>query len=92
MNLFDAMATPMYDAFDPQPHNSDPYTAQPATYPLLEENPATPTSAASDLTARANMTIPDQVPQWLLDRVLWQSVHGPRSEPPPPGPNAVTDG
>jgi hypothetical protein len=92
MNLFDANATPMYDAFDPQPHNSDPYTAQPATYPLLEENPATPASAASDLTARTNMTIPDQVPQWLLDRVLWQSVHGTRSEPPPPGPNAVTDG
>jgi DNA-binding beta-propeller fold protein YncE len=92
MNLFDANATPMYDAFDPQPHNSDPYTAQPATYPLLEENPATPASAASDLTARNNMTIPDQVPQWLLDRVLWQSVHGTRSEPPPPGPNAVTDG
>jgi hypothetical protein len=23
------------------------------------------------------------------DRLLWQSVHGPHSTPPPPGPNAV---
>ena len=27
----------------------------------------------------------------LLDRVLWKSVHGPKSEPPQPGPNADGD-
>ena len=28
------------------------------------------------------------VPQQVMDRVLWQSVYGPHSKPPPPGPNA----
>ena len=28
-------------------------------------------------------------PQRILDRILWQSVHGADSEPPPPGPNAA---
>jgi hypothetical protein len=28
------------------------------------------------------------VPQALSDRVLWQSVYGPRATPPAPGPNA----
>jgi hypothetical protein len=30
----------------------------------------------------------DRTPQRYLDRILWQYVHGPDSEPPPPGPNA----
>ena len=30
----------------------------------------------------------DRVPQRMLDRLLWQSIHGADSEPPPPGPNA----
>jgi hypothetical protein len=39
-----------------------------------------------------NTTIPDHIAQRLLDRVLWKSVHGPNSEPPPPGPGAEPDG
>jgi DNA-binding response OmpR family regulator len=30
----------------------------------------------------------DAVPQHTLDSILWASVHGPGSTPPPPGPNA----
>jgi DNA-binding beta-propeller fold protein YncE len=92
LSLFDAEATPMYAAFDARPQNSEPWAALPPTYPLLEENPARPTSAAARDVARRNTTIPDRVPQRLLDRVLWKSVHGPRSEPPPAGPNAVGEG
>jgi hypothetical protein len=36
-------------------------------------------------------SVPDRISQRLLDRVLWKSVHGPRSEPPPPGPGANGD-
>jgi hypothetical protein len=91
LNLFDAQATPMYDVFDPTPHNGGKYTTAPPTYPLLEENPASPTSAASREAARHDLTIPDQISQRLLDRVLWKSVHGASSEPPPPGPNAEAE-
>jgi hypothetical protein len=89
LNLFDATATPMYDAFDSSATNSEPFSALDATYPLLEENPTQPTSAAARQAARYRMNVPDRIPQRLLDRVLWESVHGPRSTPPPPGPNAV---
>jgi hypothetical protein len=88
LNLFDAQATPMYDVFDGAPHNGGKYTALPPSYPLLEENPASPTSAASREASRHDLTVPDHISQRLLDRVLWKSVHGPASEPPPPGPNA----
>ena len=31
---------------------------------------------------------PDQVSQADLDRILWRSVYGAHSTPPPPGPGA----
>ena len=31
---------------------------------------------------------PDQVPQGTLDAILWHSVYGADSTPPPPGPGA----
>jgi hypothetical protein len=31
----------------------------------------------------------DAVPQHAFDNVLWRYVHGPKSKPPPAGPNAV---
>jgi hypothetical protein len=36
----------------------------------------------------------DSMPQRALDSVLWKSIHGASSVPPPPGPNAAegTDG
>jgi hypothetical protein len=91
LNLFDAQAEPMYEAFDSKPGNSDPYDAVPATYPLSEVNPSTPTSAAARAAARVDTSTPDHISQRLLDRVLWKSVHGPAAEPPPPGPNADGD-
>jgi DNA-binding beta-propeller fold protein YncE len=92
MNLFDASATPMYNAFTAKPLNAKPFTARPPTYPLLEENPAQPTSAAARRESHYDTTIPDQVPQRLLDRALWKSVRGAHSAPPPAGPNAEEQG
>jgi hypothetical protein len=91
LNLFDAHATPMYDVFDSKPSNAEPFTALPPTYPLLEENPASPTSAAARAAAEHDTTIPDHISQRLLDTVLWKSVHGANSTPPPPGPNAIPE-
>jgi phospholipase C len=88
MNLFDSQATPMYDAFSGQPVNAAPFSALPATYDLLEETPASPTSAAARAGTKFDTTLPDRIPQHVLDRILWESVHGTGSEPPPPGPNA----
>jgi hypothetical protein len=61
------------------------------TYPLLEENPAEPTSAAAREAARHNTSIPDHISQRLLDTVIWKSVHGRHAKPPPPGPNAQAE-
>jgi hypothetical protein len=33
----------------------------------------------------------DSMPQHDLDTVLWKSIHGADSEPPPPGPNAANE-
>ena len=70
------------------PGNAAPFNALPATYNLLEENPATPSSAAARAGTKFDTTLPDRIPQRLLDEILWQSVHGAGSKPPPPGPNA----
>ena len=91
MNLFDASARPMYEAFSGKPHNSAPFNTVAPKYPLLEENPA-PKSAAARAASHYDTTIPDQIPQRLLDRVIWKSVHGPSSTPPPPGPGAQPGG
>jgi hypothetical protein len=92
LNLFDSQAAPMYDAFTGTPDNSAPFDAIAPTYNLLEENPASPSGAAARAGTKFDMTIPDQISQDLLDRIVWQSVHGPTSQPPPPGPNAEEGG
>ena len=87
LTFADKVATPMYDAFTSKPLNSAPYNVLPPTYPLLERNPNTAANRA--MSAGYNWMLPDRVPQDVFDRVLWYSVHGPHSHPPPPGPNAV---
>ena len=82
----DAVATPMYDAFQPTPSNSAPYDVVAPTYPLLERNPNTAANRA--LSRGYDFVLRDRVPQDVFDRVLWYSVHG-TSSPPPPGPGAI---
>jgi hypothetical protein len=88
LNLFDATAVPMYDAFDADPSdNAEPYEAINPGIDLLERNTAR--SANARLSERLPLDFTDRTPQRVLDKILWQSVHGEESEPPPPGPNAA---
>ena len=89
--LNDALATPMYNAFisgSAKP-NDAPYNVVAPTYDIS----ATNTAAAAD--AKLSQALPwsslDAVPQSISDAVLWASVHGAKSIPPPAGPNASPD-
>ncbi len=89
LGFADANAAPMYDAFTAEPQNNAPYQA------LLPSQSRTATSTAGSPGAAVSRTLDlthtDAVRQRDLDRVLWQSVHGNASEPPPPGPGAVAE-
>jgi phospholipase C len=87
LTLWDTLATPLYDAFDSTPGNTEPYTAVPPTIDLTTKNPTTPATRA--IARRYDLIHTDRVPQRVLDRQLWHAVHGPNSKPPPPGPNAA---
>ncbi|MCW2992300.1 MAG: beta-propeller repeat protein [Solirubrobacterales bacterium] len=91
LGLFDSVANPMYDAFAPTAVNADPYSAIPSTYPLLEKNAATAANARLSQRLQVGKRL-DETPQHILDKILWQSVHGANSAPPPPGPNAERGG
>jgi Phosphoesterase family len=86
LNLWDALAVPIYDAFTSGPDNAEPYTAIKPDVNLVERNPATAANARLSEDLRIGRT--DRTPQRILDRILWQYVHGADSKPPPPGPNA----
>jgi len=87
LSVFDAVATPMYDAFMPTPDDT-PYTAIQPEKSLLDVCPC-PNSASNEaLSAALPYNEVDRVPQAINDRILWQRVHGAASPPPPPGPNA----
>jgi YVTN family beta-propeller protein len=89
LSLNDALATPMYDAFDSAPSNSAPYEAITPAQDLNAKNPSG-TAGARD-SAKIDFRTIDQVSQRRLDQILWHSVHGQRSAPPPPGPNATPE-
>jgi hypothetical protein len=89
LNLYDALATPLYDSFDSTAQNNEAYNA---IVPSQDRNAKnTAASPAAALSKRYNLQGTDQIPQRTLDRILWQSVHGAKSKPPPPGPNAVNE-
>jgi len=89
LGLFDNLATPMYDAFTGAPSNDAPYSALGPNMNLLERNG--PAAAGAKVSRSFNLQQPDHIPQRILDKILWQSVHGPHSQPPPPGPNATPE-
>jgi len=90
LTLNDALATPMYDAFTATPDNAAPVAALPAQVDLLTRND--PASPDSQWSATLPLGQTDQVPQRVLDVILWHSVHGADSNPPPPGPGAEGEG
>jgi hypothetical protein len=91
LTLNDALATPMYDAFATTPVNLEPWTTLPAQVDLLARNTAASPAAAQSAALSLGST--DSVSQVLLDAILWKSVYGEASQPPPPGPgSAVANG
>ena len=85
LSLFDAVATPMYDVFTATPDVS-PYVA------VTPQQSLTALTTAKTATAAMSKALPwdveDAVPQELSDYILWKSVYGEASTPPPAGPNA----
>ncbi|MBO0748533.1 MAG: hypothetical protein J2O47_09275, partial [Acidimicrobiaceae bacterium] len=88
LNLGEALAVPLYNAVTPNPGNSDPYNAIMPGVDMTATNPATAQNIAASKGQPLDAT--DQVPQHVLDAMLWHYRHGFGSKPPPPGPNAST--
>jgi DNA-binding beta-propeller fold protein YncE len=86
LNLAEDLAVPLYGAMTPNPGNSAPYNAIVPNVDMTEVNPAT--SANIRATEGQPLARTDQVPQRVLDGMLWHYRHGYKSKPPPPGPNA----
>lgn len=86
LGLMDSLAVPLYNAFDGTAQNKDPYDVIAPTTPIDERNTESAPAAAQSL--KLNFRKLDSAPQRTLDGILWKSVHGENSTPPPPGPNA----
>jgi DNA-binding beta-propeller fold protein YncE len=86
LGLGDALATPMYDAFQPTP-NLAPYTQLVPHVDMAATNRASAPDAA--LSRSLDFNHPDQVPQRTLDAILWHAMRGASSRVPPIGPNAA---
>jgi hypothetical protein len=75
--------------FTSKPTNVAPYNAIiPKQNRLALNTVHSPDAARS---ARLDFSIPDLIPQHVLDAILWHTVHGPHSQPPPAGPNASNE-
>ena len=61
LNLFDALAVPMYDAFDADPGNGEPYAAIPPDVSLTERN--TPSAKNARFSDRLALEQTDRTPQ-----------------------------
>jgi hypothetical protein len=90
LTMFDANATPLDSVLTPTAGNAAPYDAIRPKANLLERNTAR--SAAAIQSATLRFDAPDEIPEHVLDGILWKSVHGAHSTPPPPGPNAPGGG
>jgi hypothetical protein len=90
LSLNDALATPLYDAFISGAEQPDVagtrYEAIQPQQSLTETN--SPSAPDARLSAALPWDVTDAVPQRLSDRILWHSVFGPGSTPPPPGSDA----
>jgi hypothetical protein len=86
LNLFDAFGVPMYDAFDSTRTNAAAYNVIPPKVDINQRNPSTPANRRA--MKGLDVSTLDQIPQRKLDGLLWHSVKGWGSKPPPPGPNA----
>jgi Phosphoesterase family len=88
LNLGETLAVPLYNAVTANPGNSAPYDAIMPGLDMTATNPPTAQNVAASRGQPLDAT--DQVPQHVLDAMLWHYRHGFKSKPPPPGPNAST--
>jgi DNA-binding beta-propeller fold protein YncE len=80
LTYFDDRARSLLVDFEKQP-SLDPYTATKPAVPLDEKNP--PNAPGAEESSRWDFTRPDAAPEMELNRVIWKSVKGRHSEPPP---------
>ena len=86
MNQFDATATPMFDCFTNVP-DFTAYDAVTNNVPLDEMNPSpkkiTDAQRRTDaqVSARLPLTLPDQCPEDVLNRILWRATMGTKPYP-----------
>jgi DNA-binding beta-propeller fold protein YncE len=85
----DALGVPMYGAFQAAAANAEPYTYVPSKVNLLETNPSSGPGAVASSRLSTGL---DEIPQHVMDRLLWKSVHGWDAAAPPAGPNAEAGG
>jgi hypothetical protein len=88
LELNDALATPMYDAFisgNEQPDDA-PYNVIQPSYSLSTTNAST--AANARLSEELPWNRMDQIPQAISDQILWQSAYGAKAKVPAAGPNA----
>ena len=93
LSLNDALATPMYDAFAGTIVNPDPIDAiVPGRRPRGDE-PAGCAIGSQRSHVSLNLAATDEgVHRSPSTAILWHSVYGADSVPPPPGPNAESAG
>ncbi len=89
LTMNDALATPMYNAFTAKADNAATYTAITPNVDRMKMNTAA--SPDSEWSASLPLDKVDAVPQSSLDAIIWHSVFGSRSTPPPPGPGASVE-
>ena len=89
LHLGEALAVPLYDAVTPNPGNSAPYNAIMPGINMTATNPNTAENRAA--VEGYDLVRTDQVPQDVLDAMLWHYRHGFKSAPPPAGPNASVE-
>ena len=81
LTYFDDRASSLLADFQLQPV-LDGYTALRPQVPLDEVNP--PNAPGAHESAQWDFSRPDRAPERELNRVIWNSVKGANSEPPPP--------
>jgi len=81
LTYFDDRAPSLLSEFNSKP-SSEVYACRHPQVSLEERN--TPHAPGAKDSARWNFDGPDRAPSLQLNRVIWQSVKGAESEPPPP--------
>jgi DNA-binding beta-propeller fold protein YncE len=81
MSMYDAAATPLYNAFSGTP-TPTAYRRLDPRVPIDERNVSS--SFGARTSASMNFLQEDRAPERLLNEILWHSIKGARSEMPPP--------